>query len=248
MGKKGYDFEDIIPVETDEPYYRDPENIEDNNEVANEIKTGNVDETSQLLALWIRTKMFGIDVRESLALFVEWLSVKINKIQDGFNELKDRQENLEERQTDLGEDFKDVLASKSTNMEIVNARDSQTFKKVYKVLDDRLEYIETLISTNMPTGFKVTIIHNMGVAPKVKVLAYQNAIDTEADGFDTSDQFGGTIGMEVPTQLNNDDYNTLTINMPLTYKLEGEPIKSQYYDDTWYLINDNQTIQFTLTK
>lgn len=58
-------------VEQQEPY-RDPEHIPYENYIREDIQHGFVDNISESLATWIRRQQWGLDVRESLALAVEW--------------------------------------------------------------------------------------------------------------------------------------------------------------------------------
>ncbi|EGF47532.1 hypothetical protein AAULR_24276 [Lacticaseibacillus rhamnosus MTCC 5462] len=56
--------------------YRDPEHIPNDNAIRQEINRGVVDPKASQLATWIRQKQWGVDVREALGLFVEWVSSK----------------------------------------------------------------------------------------------------------------------------------------------------------------------------
>lgn len=76
-----YDYRDLQALIGDEAlgttnYYRDPTHI---TETIAEINSGKKDNISIQLATWIRQKMFGIDTREALARFIEWISVLTNK-------------------------------------------------------------------------------------------------------------------------------------------------------------------------
>ncbi|WP_277754883.1 CotH kinase family protein [Lacticaseibacillus rhamnosus] len=78
-------------VDKQEPY-RDPEHIPYENSIREDINNGFVDNISESLATWIRSKQWGLDVRESLALAVEWFSKMKNETPRGtyptFDDLK----------------------------------------------------------------------------------------------------------------------------------------------------------------
>ena len=81
------------------------------------------------LARWIRQKVFGRDVRESLALFVEWVSVLTNKHYDFSQAVGDKQVQLEER-------FERQVDQLTDEAEVIDARGN------YNVLGKRLETME----------------------------------------------------------------------------------------------------------
>ena len=68
----------------DATQYRDADHIPYENLIREDINTGYVDQKSQALATWLRTKKWGLDVRESLALAVEWFSKIRNEKPQGF--------------------------------------------------------------------------------------------------------------------------------------------------------------------
>ncbi|RDF91129.1 hypothetical protein DQM23_08415 [Lacticaseibacillus paracasei] len=78
-------------VDKQEPY-RDPEHIPYENSIREDINNGFVDNISESLATWLRSKQWGLDVRESLALAVEWFSKMKNETPRGtyptFDDLK----------------------------------------------------------------------------------------------------------------------------------------------------------------
>lgn len=109
-----------------ENYYRDPEHIID---LPDEIKLGKKDSLSIVLAGWIRQKKYGVDVRESLARFVEWMSVLTNKHYDFSRLVGDKQAQLEER-------FERQVGQLTDEAEVIDARGN------YNVLGKRLATME----------------------------------------------------------------------------------------------------------
>ncbi|MGQ7336373.1 hypothetical protein ACTGYP_00350 [Streptococcus suis] len=143
-----YDFNSLSKVgeeqSADLRYYRDYTNITD---TIPEVEAGIKDNVSMTLARWIRQKVFGKDVRESLALFVEWVSVLTNRTTDIVKKNSDRQSVVEERQSGLEtavENFKDDFnrrydeqISGNTELdEVIDARGGNT------VLRERLEKMD----------------------------------------------------------------------------------------------------------
>lgn len=94
-----YDYESLRTTEEEQTadlkFYRDYSNIL---EVLPEIKSGYKDSISATLARWIRQKVYGRDVRESMAQFVEWISVLTNRSIDKVDDNAKRQTIIEGRQ------------------------------------------------------------------------------------------------------------------------------------------------------
>ena len=125
-----YDYESLQTKgdeqEANLRYYRDYSNISD---VLPEIKSGEKDNVSVTLAQWIRQKAYGRDVRESIAQFVEWISVLTNKHFDFSKTVGDKQVQLEER-------FERQVGQLTDEAEVIDARGK------YNVLGKRLETME----------------------------------------------------------------------------------------------------------
>jgi hypothetical protein len=112
---------------------------------------------------------------------------------------------------------------------------------IYKKVKYQLDLI---VYKHIPVGNKITIEHDSEYQPDVKVTYYQNAIDTELDGLDTSGQFGGGTIYNVPTQLSFDRKKT-HVEMPLYYALNnGEYIVHD--DHLLLIIEGNKTLHFTM--
>lgn len=112
---------------------------------------------------------------------------------------------------------------------------------IYKKVKYQLDLI---VYKNIPTGHKITIEHDSEYQPDVKTTFYQNAIDTEEGGFDTSEQFGGGTIYNVPIQLSFDRKKT-HVEMPLYYALNnGDYIV--HNDHLLLIIEGNRTLCFTM--
>ncbi|MDM7455223.1 hypothetical protein [Lacticaseibacillus paracasei] len=223
--------------------YNDPDHIPDENEIRDEINQGVEDKTSSKLADWIRHKQYGVDVREALALFVEWISVKLNGVVSAFNGVEDRQSDVEKRQSNVEDQFKTVIANATKDSEVILARDSKTYG-TYVDLDDRLENIEGMLAKSVPSGFVATLTHNLGYTPRVSASYYENAIGTETDGLGTN--FAGGFGEINEVQLSifvsYPDSNTVRVEMPMKFAMTGTPVVKP--DGNFYLINGFKTIKF----
>lgn len=219
-----------------------------------EYTPSNIQPIAIELAKFIRTKMYGTDVRESLARWIEiMLAVQtyINDDETAFKvKIQNRQEGVEDRQTqvegtmsDVLDQFKAVIANATKDSEVTLARDSSRFGN-YTVLDDRLEYMESLLAAYVPAGFNVTIKHNQNRQPKVVVHYYEYAIGTETDGFGTGPYgLGETSTQTISCKVDYPDDDTVIVHLPLAYALTGVVT---YNDGYWYLIDGYKTLRFDL--
>lgn len=237
--------------------YRDntPITAEDIESLSKVISVGNVDQVALQVAKWLREKMYGNDVREALAqwtiftakiteyLFNDEAAFKLEVLRTK-NDLVTRQTQVEGRQTDLENAFKSVIANATKDSEVILARSSSRYG-AYLTLDDRIEYLEQLIGTYVPSGFTVTIKHNQNRNPDVKVRYYEYALGTEPDGIGTGPKgsFGGTNNVDVPATVEYKDANTVLVHLPTNYRLTGAPIFEQ---DKWRLIDGYKTLSFDL--
>lgn len=237
--------------------YRDdtPITEDDVSKLDKEISVGNVDQVAFQVAAWLREKMYGSDVREALAQWTlfnakiteylinsnEAFKVDTNRVK---NDLIARQTQVESRQTDLEDAFKTVIANATKDSEVILARSSTRYGD-FKTVDDRIEYIEQLLGTYVPSGFTVTIKHNQNRNPDVKVRYYEYALGTEPDGIGTGPKgsFGGTNNVDVPATVEYKDANTVLVHLPTNYRLTGAPIFEQ---DKWRLIDGYKTLSFDL--
>lgn len=210
--------------------------------------------TGANIAQWIRTKAYGVDVRESLAQWVEvnlavikYLESNqsdfIDEISSKEAELETQQLQLKGRQIDVEDQFKSVIANATKDSEVISARNSSRFGN-YTVLDDRLEYMESLLAAYVPAGFNVTIKHNQNRQPKVVVHYYEYAIGTEDNGFGTGPNGLGESSVQtISAQVDYPDDGTCIVQLPLSYKLTGT---ATYKDGYWYLIDGHKTLRFDL--
>lgn len=237
--------------------YRDntPITAEDVESLSKVISVGNVDQVALQVAKWLREKMYGDDVREALAqwtIFTAKIAEYLVNDEAAFkldvlrtkNDLVARQTQVESRQTDLENAFKSVISNATKDSEVILARSSSRYG-AYLTLDDRIEYLEQLIGTYVPSGFTVTIKHNQNRNPDVKVRYYEYALGTEPDGIGTGPKgsFGGTNNVDVPATVEYKDANTVLVHLPTNYRLTGAPIFEQ---DKWRLIDGYKTLSFDL--
>lgn len=237
--------------------YRDntPITAEDVESLSKVISVGNVDQVALQVAKWLREKMYGNDVREALAqwtIFTAKIAEYLVNDEAAFklevlrtkNDLVARQTQVESRQTDLENAFKSVISNATKDSEVILARSSSRYG-AYLTLDDRIEYLEQLIGTYVPSGFTVTIKHNQNRNPDVKVRYYEYALGTEPDGIGTGPKgsFGGTNNVDVPATVEHKDANTVLVHLPTNYRLTGAPIFEQ---DKWRLIDGYKTLSFDL--
>ncbi|HHP5671092.1 TPA: hypothetical protein ACSC09_004333 [Escherichia coli] len=213
--------------------YQDPTDVD---EVQDEIKNGVIDPISRTFALWIRTKMYRRHVRESLARMMEYTSVLFNKIKAISENTEKRQSKVEQRQTNLEERFKDVIANATTDSEVIDARNSEKFGK-FKTLDERIEYLENIIASEIPVGFDVLINHELGTQPEVNVRTWTHGIGVQPLGTEAEGLFGGTASQSIQCSVKHINASQCVITIPLDYKTDSLPVK---IDDKKYLIIDEQ--------
>lgn len=236
-----------------ETEYRDPEHVPEKQEYDPE----NVKPLAQQLAAFLRTKMYGKDVRETLARWIEINLAALEFLRDDQQTFKvdltgkqtavtNRQGDVEKRQTSLEKQFLDVIANATTNSEVINARDSNIYGP-FGVLDLRLENIEQALALLAPTGYTVTINHGLGRNPTVTVVYYEYALGTEPNGLGTGPEgtFGGTPSKTLESTVSYPDANTAKIDLPVGFKLTGDPV-FQPADNRWYIIDGYRTLRFDL--
>lgn len=213
------DFQDMKPTDDNTKVDYTDDSLLD--KLEEEIQTGVIDQLFQKYALWVRTKMFRTQVRETIARMGEYTSVIFNKLKDICEHTEKRQSEVEKRQTSLEERYKDVLANATADSEVIDARDSETYGK-FSVLDDRLENIEQLLSIYVPAGFDVEINHNLGVNPQVFVFTWLYGLGVVPLGTEPNGLFGGTAKESVPCQVVHNDSNECVVSIPFKYVTDGE--------------------------
>ncbi|MGK9300947.1 hypothetical protein [Melissococcus plutonius] len=181
--------------------------------------------------------MYRRHVRESLARMMEYTSVLFNKIKAISENTAKRQSDVEKRQTNVEEQFKDVLANTTVDSEVINARDSDKFGK-FKVLDERIEYLENIIASVIPVGFDVIISHDLGAQPEVNVRTWTYGIGVLPLGTETEGLFGGTASKSVQCSVKHVNASECVVTIPLDFKTDAIPVKITDYK---YLIIDEKT-------
>lgn len=225
--------------------YEDPTHVPDSQQYDEE----NIDAISTEIAEFIRKKMYGVDVRESLARWVEINSAitkfLTNKQSSFTGEIGERQTSVEGRQDSLETEFKNVLANATEDSEVINARDSALYGS-FPVLGDRLANFEQLFLDSLPIGGSYEIQHNLNCDIDVEVKYYEYAIGTEPDGLATgpAGSFGGINKVIVPSQTKMKDQNNITVAVPKAYVLNGTPVK--HNDGNFYLTEGYKTLKFRL--
>lgn len=237
--------------------YRDntPITQEDLKKLQRDISVGDVEKVAQTVATWLREKMYGKDVRETLAQWAiytariaQYLINDEQEFKRVMNDLKleliNRQEQVEGRQTDLENQFLQVIANATVDSEVILARNSNRYGE-YITLDNRLEHIEQLLASYVPAGFTITLKHNQNRNPRVNVLYYEYAIGTETGGLGAgpSGSFGGTNFTNVAPQVDYQDLNTAVIHLPTVYSMHGTV---EYKYGYWYLIDGYKTLRLDL--
>lgn len=142
-----YDFQSLKSLIGDEAlnnddYYRDPSHV---SSIQDEISNGIKDEISVELAKWIRQKKYGIDVREALARFAEWISVRTTEAEKGNKIVTNQQKDLTSLVNDFIADFTNrynTQVAGNTNLnEVIDARTS-LLDGSFDTLNSRLNNIE----------------------------------------------------------------------------------------------------------
>ncbi|WP_261805687.1 hypothetical protein [Lapidilactobacillus luobeiensis] len=233
--------------------YRDPEHIPEKQE----YDPGNIEPLAEQLAAFIRSKMYGVDVRETLARWVEINLAALEFLRDDQQAFKidltgkqtavaQRQSDVEKRQTGLEKQFIDVITKATQDSEVINARDSSIYGP-FGVLDLRLENIEQALALLAPAGYTVTINHGLGRNPTVTVVYYEYALGTELNGLGTGPDgtFGGTPSKTIESTVSYPDADKVKIDLPIGFKLIGDPVY-QPADNRWYIIDGYRTLRFDL--
>ncbi|GEN48960.1 hypothetical protein [Ligilactobacillus pobuzihii] len=110
--------------------YRDPTHIVE----ADDVDESKLPESAKKLATWIREKMYGVDVRETIARIIEQVFAGY------FDDQKVAQE-LQKLADRLSDEWKDTIAGDTDIDELKNAR-IDINGKVYKTLKERLDAMQ----------------------------------------------------------------------------------------------------------
>ena len=176
------------------------------------------------------------------------IDTKFNALEAKFNSVQDRQTAVEARQTKVEQDFKTAVTGVTSDSEVALARNNSALSYEGKTLDDLLEYMGGMIAKYVPSGFTFDISHTLDRNVQVTARLYQNAFDTEDDGFGSvNGAFGGSIPASIPVDYENKTTSLVNISLPAMYASSAKPIKSKYKDNIFYLINGSQVIELELS-
>lgn len=156
--------------------YRDPTHIMPTDSPVDQTK---VSDASKLLAKWIRQKMYGVDVRESLARLAEQTSADVyddrQTVQDYKNHANNEEQALRNLANKLSQEFNSILNSKTDNAEVINAR-IDVSGAVYETLKSRLDAMQLNLNTFYQAG---------QVDPQLHILCVKD-IATDSDNVRSS--------------------------------------------------------------
>lgn len=132
--------------------YRDPTHIMPTDSPVDQSK---VSEANKTLAKWLRQKMYGVDVRESLARLAEQTSADVyddrQTVQDYKNHANNEEQALRNLANKLSQEFNSILNSKADNAEVINAR-IDVAGAVYQTLKMRLDAMQLNLNTFYQAG------------------------------------------------------------------------------------------------
>lgn len=156
--------------------YRDPTHIMPTDSPVDQSK---VSDASKLLARWLRQKMYGVDVRESLARLAEQTSADVyddrQTVQDYKNHANNEEQALRNLANKLSQEFNSILNSKADNAEVINAR-IDVAGAVYQTLKMRLDAMQLNLNTFYQSG---------QVDPQLHILCVKD-IATDSDNVRSS--------------------------------------------------------------
>lgn len=208
------------------------------------------DKNHDLGSFYFRMKKSPIDEKmPDLQFWVDEFDQAVELFKHGLDEFN---EDIAESNVKV-EEIKNLIVNndvfKKTDGEKVqkNIEDSQYSKvlnKNFSSLKSRLDFSDSILFSQVPSGFKFIIEHTSEYQPDITVTSYRNALETELDGFDTGPVFGGETIFNVPTQLSY-DRKKIFVEMPLFYALKGEVTIPK--EDTLLLISGTDVLCFTVT-
>lgn len=156
--------------------YRDPTHIMPTDSPVDQSK---VSEANKTLAKWLRQKMYGVDVRESLARLAEQTSADVHDdrqtVQDYKNHANNEEQALRNLANKLSQEFENVLNAKTDNAEVINAR-IDVAGAVYQTLKMRLDAMQLNLNTFYQAG---------QVDPQLHILCVKD-IATDSDNVRSS--------------------------------------------------------------
>lgn len=156
--------------------YRDPTHIIPTDSPVDQSK---VSEANKTLAKWLRQKMYGVDVRESLARLAEQTSADVyddrQTVLDYKNHANNEEQALRNLANKLSQEFNSILNSKTDNAEVINAR-IDVSGAVYETLKSRLDAMQLNLNTFYQAG---------QVDPQLHILCVKD-IATDSDNVRSS--------------------------------------------------------------
>lgn len=156
--------------------YRDPTHIMPTDSPVDQSK---VSEANKTLAKWLRQKMYGVDVRESLARLAEQTSADVyddrQTVLDYKNHANNEEQALRNLANKLSKEFNSILNSKTDNAEVINAR-IDVSGAVYETLKSRLDAMQLNLNTFYQAG---------QVDPQLHILCVKD-IATDSDNVRSS--------------------------------------------------------------
>lgn len=156
--------------------YRDPTHIMPTDSPVDQSK---VSEANKTLAKWLRQKMYGVDVRESLARLAEQTSADVyddrQTVLDYKNHANNEEQALRNLTNKLSQEFNSILNSKTDNAEVINAR-IDVSGAVYETLKSRLDAMQLNLNTFYQAG---------QVDPQLHILCVKD-IATDSDNVRSS--------------------------------------------------------------
>lgn len=147
-------YPDEIPMER-EGFYTDPTAVP---EIEDAIEKGYKDELAIRYAQFIREKMYGSDVRESIARFGLWLDVRINEIEKQNLEVIAEYKEIKNLIEDLEAKFDLAINGLTIDSELILSRYSKMLKKQFNIFGDRADFWDIAISGS---GVPVSIFNNV---------------------------------------------------------------------------------------
>ena len=112
-------------------------------EIEQAILNGYKDEISLRYAQFIRNKMYGKDVRESIARFSLWLDVRINSTEAKGNQINLEYESILKDLEDFRKQFEIVISAETIDGEVKLSRHSLFTNRTFESLKARLDYMES---------------------------------------------------------------------------------------------------------
>jgi hypothetical protein len=220
----------------------------------------------QEVAVQVAGKMYGRDVRAALA---NWLIATASLVEKGLMSAQQMQqlmvtfqasmttriEKVEQRQTTT----EATVAAKAKEMtdaaavggepyaaEVIDIRTNPSDGKTYDSAAARINAMQALIDMYVPSGYTITIAHGLGRNPTaVTVFSFSDGLGVETNGLGTSASgLGGTALLALSPQLSYPDANTVQIDLPAGYKLNGGPVLMP--DGAWYIIDGNEELKIVI--